>query len=60
MDNSCFGHGRPNGQGAEAPIPSNAGLGGRVPKGAPIKIREFTFTHTSGCVPRHTVLGLSN
>ena len=27
---------------------------------APIKIREFTFTHTSGCVPRHTVLGLSN
>ena len=23
---------------------------------APIKIREFIFTHTSGCVPRHTVL----
>ena len=34
MDNSCFGHGRPNGQGAEAPIPGNARLGGRVPKGA--------------------------
>ena len=33
---------------------------GGVPEWAPIKIREFIFTHTSGCVPRHTVLGLSN
>ena len=25
---------------------------------APIKIRGFIFTHASGCVPRHAVLGV--
>ena len=26
--------------------------------GAPIKMRQFIFTHTSGPVPRHAVLGV--